>query len=58
MNYFSQLKEEAPQYAEVFNQLFMQAVSQGISMFAEGAYDAARAFGESSGVPGETSLSP
>jgi kumamolisin len=61
VNYFSQLKEEAPQYAEVFNQLFMQAAAQGISMFAaagdEGAYDAARQFGESSGGPGATTLS-
>jgi subtilase family serine protease len=39
-----QQQVESPQYAETFNQLFMQAASQGISMFAAagdaGAYDA------------------
>ncbi|MCP8970131.1 S53 family peptidase [Ectobacillus ponti] len=61
VNYLVQLQQETPKYAEVFNQLFMQAASQGISMFAasgdEGAYDAAREFGLSSGIAGATSLS-
>ncbi len=39
-------KVESPEYAEVFNQLYMQAAAQGISMFAAagdaGAYDATR----------------
>ncbi|MFY4776530.1 S53 family peptidase [Metabacillus sp. RGM 3146] len=52
---------ETPQYAEVFNQLFMQGAAQGISMFAasgdEGSYDAAREFGLESDVPGAASLS-
>lgn len=61
INYLTQLQAETPEYAEVFNQLFMQAAAQGISMFAaagdEGSYDAAREFGNSSGVAGATSLS-
>lgn len=44
-----QQREESPEYAETFNQLYMQAASQGISMFAAagdtGAYDATRAPG-------------
>ncbi|MFC7391695.1 S53 family peptidase [Scopulibacillus cellulosilyticus] len=39
-------KVESPEYAEVFNQLYMQAAAQGISMFAASgdaaAYDATR----------------
>lgn len=39
-------KVESPEYAEVFNQLYMQAAAQGISMFAAAgdaaAYDATR----------------
>lgn len=42
-------KVESPEYAEVFNQLFMQAAAQGISMFAAagdaGAYDSTRSIG-------------
>jgi subtilase family serine protease len=61
VDFFTQLKVETPGYAEAFNQLFMQAASQGISMFAaagdEGAYDAARQFGNESGISGATSLS-
>lgn len=61
INYFVQQQQETPEYAEVFNQLFMQAAAQGISMFAaagdEGAYDAAREFGLSSGIPNAASLS-
>ncbi|WEG13130.1 protease pro-enzyme activation domain-containing protein [Pullulanibacillus sp. KACC 23026] len=38
--------QETPEYADVYNQLFMQAAAQGISMFAAagdaGAYDTAR----------------
>jgi subtilase family serine protease len=61
IQYFVQQLAETPQYAEVFNQLYMQAAAQGISMFAaagdEGAYDAAREFGLSSTVPNAASLS-
>lgn len=61
VDFFTQLNMETPAYAEVFNQLFMQGASQGISMFAaagdEGSYDAARQFGNASGIPGATSLS-
>ena len=61
INYFVQQQQETPEYVEVFNQLFMQAAAQGISMFAaagdEGAYDAAREFGLSSGIPNAASLS-
>ncbi|NRD76981.1 S8 family serine peptidase [Bacillus sp. BRMEA1] len=61
IHFLSEMKVETPQYEEAFNQLFMQAASQGISMFAaagdEGSYDAAREFGFSSGIPGATSLS-
>jgi kumamolisin len=61
IKYFIQKQIETPQYAEVFNQLYMQAASQGISMFAaagdEGSYDAAREFGLSSGIPDAASLS-
>lgn len=39
-------KTESPEYAQVFNQLFMEAAAQGISMFSSagdsGAYDAVR----------------
>lgn len=42
-------KVESPEYAEVFNQLYMQAAAQGISMFAAagdaGSYDATRSPG-------------
>jgi kumamolisin len=45
----------------VFNQLYMQAAAQGISLFAaagdEGAYDAVREFGLSSGIAGTAYLS-
>lgn len=61
IDFFTQLNMETPAYAEVFNQLFMQGAAQGISMFAaagdEGSYDAARQFGNTSGIPGATSLS-
>ncbi|GER70295.1 aspartyl protease [Weizmannia acidilactici] len=61
VNYLVQLEEESPAYEEVFNQLFMQAAAQGISMFAasgdEGAYDAVKEFGLTSGVTGASSLS-
>ncbi|MDQ0198674.1 S53 family peptidase [Neobacillus ginsengisoli] len=61
IQYFVQQQLETPQYAEVFNQLYMQAASQGISMFAaagdEGSYDAAREFGLGSTVPNAASLS-
>jgi kumamolisin len=61
VDFFIQQHVETPGYAEVFNQLYMQAAAQGISMFAaagdEGAYDAAREFGLSSGIPNAASLS-
>jgi kumamolisin len=61
VNYFVQQGLETPQYAESFNQIFMEGASQGISMFAsagdEGAYDAAREFGLSSGIANAASLS-
>jgi kumamolisin len=61
ISYLVQQQLETPEYAEVFNQLYMQAAAQGISMFAaagdEGAYDAVREFGLSSGIPGAASLS-
>lgn len=61
INLFVQLQMETPEYAEAFNQLFMEASAQGIAMFAaagdEGAYDAAREFGVSSSIPGAASLS-
>ncbi|MDP4083119.1 MAG: S53 family peptidase [Bacillota bacterium] len=61
IDFFVQQKLETPQYAEVFNQLYMQAAAQGVSMFAaagdEGAYDAARQFGLNSGIANATSLS-
>ncbi|NRD78930.1 S8 family serine peptidase [Bacillus sp. BRMEA1] len=61
INFFIQQQQETPMYAEVFNQLFMQAAAQGISMFAaagdEGAYDAAREFGLTSGIANAASLS-
>ncbi|MGZ4165042.1 MAG: S53 family peptidase, partial [Tumebacillaceae bacterium] len=61
INYFVQAGMETPQYAESFNQQFMQGAAQGISMFAaagdEGAYDAAREFGLDSGVANGASLS-
>jgi kumamolisin len=61
IDYGVQLQQETPEYAEVFNQLFMQAAAQGISMFAaagdEGAYDAARQFGLTSGIANAGSLS-
>ncbi|NRD77371.1 S8/S53 family peptidase [Bacillus sp. BRMEA1] len=61
VKFFAELKEETPQYEEAFNQLFMQAASQGISMFAaagdEGSYDASREFGLDSGIAGATALS-
>ncbi|SED14001.1 protease pro-enzyme activation domain-containing protein [Paenibacillus sp. GP183] len=61
INLFVQLQLETPEYAQAFNQLFMEAAAQGISMFAasgdEGAYDAVREFGLGSGIPGVASLS-
>jgi kumamolisin len=46
---FVQMQLETPEYAETFNQLYMQAAVQGISMFAaagdSGAYDASRDLG-------------
>lgn len=46
LKYVIDLKQEAPGYAEAFNQLYMQAAAQGISMFISagdaGAYDTAR----------------
>jgi kumamolisin len=44
--YYVQTQQETPEYANVFNQLYMQAAAQGISMFAAagdaGAYDTSR----------------
>jgi subtilase family serine protease len=52
---------ETPEYAQAFNQIFMEGAAQGISMFAaagdEGAYDAVREFGLLAGIPGVGSLS-
>ena len=49
INYFVAQGEEAPAYAQAFNQAFMEAAAQGISVFAAsgdaGAYDAARDLG-------------
>ncbi len=49
INYFVSQGEEAPAYAQAFNQAFMEAAAQGISVFAAsgdaGAYDAARDLG-------------
>lgn len=46
VDYFTKLQQETPEYAESFNQLFMEAAAQGISTFAAagdaGAYDNAR----------------
>lgn len=46
LEYVIEAKQEAPGYAEAFNQLYMQAAAQGISMFISagdaGAYDTAR----------------
>lgn len=46
LQYVTDLKQEAPGYSEAFNQLYMQAAAQGISMFISagdaGAYDTAR----------------
>lgn len=46
LNYVIAAKQEAPGYAEAFNQLYMEAAAQGISMFISagdaGAYDTAR----------------
>ncbi|QQE78135.1 protease pro-enzyme activation domain-containing protein [Alicyclobacillus sp. SO9] len=45
INYFVQQNQETPEYAQVFNQLYMEAAAQGISTFASsgdgGAYDSA-----------------
>lgn len=61
VNLFVQAQMETPEYMNAFNQLYMEAAAQGISMFAaagdEGAYDAAREFGLTSGLPGAASLS-
>lgn len=44
--YYVQTQQETPEYANVFNELYMQAAAQGISMFAAagdaGAYDTSR----------------
>nr|WP_239541349.1 protease pro-enzyme activation domain-containing protein [Pullulanibacillus pueri] len=49
IDYYVDQQMESPEYAEVFNELFMQAAAQGISMFAAagdaGAYDATRSLG-------------
>ena len=49
INYFISQGEEASAYAQVFNQAFMEAAAQGISVFAAsgdaGAYDALRDIG-------------
>lgn len=49
IEYFASTGEETPEYAEAFNQLYMQAAAQGISMFAAagdaGAYDTTRSLG-------------
>ncbi len=49
INYYIAQGEEAPAYAQVFNQAFMEAAAQGISVFAAsgdaGAYDASRDIG-------------
>lgn len=54
IDYATQMKQETPEYAETFNQLFMEAAAQGISTFASagdaGAYDNARQAGIS-GIP-------
>jgi kumamolisin len=46
IDYYVSQNWETPEYPEVFNQLFMQAAAQGISMFAAagdaGAYDTSR----------------
>lgn len=54
IDYATQMKQETPEYAETFNQLFMEAAAQGISTFASagdaGAYDNARQAGIT-GIP-------
>ncbi len=49
INYYISQGQEAPAYAQVFNQAFMEAAAQGISVFAAsgdaGAYDASRDLG-------------
>lgn len=57
INYFVQQQQETPQYAEVFNQLYMEAAAQGISTFASsgdgGAYDSAGYYSMGfNGLPG------
>ncbi|WEG13131.1 protease pro-enzyme activation domain-containing protein [Pullulanibacillus sp. KACC 23026] len=58
IDYFVDQDWETPAYAEVFNQLFMQAAAQGISTFASagdsGAYDNARLAGYKPILPGFT----
>lgn len=63
LDYYVQQQWETPEYMQSFNQLYMQAAAQGISMFAaagdEGAYDAARQFGftNETAIPNGASLS-
>ena len=40
INYFVQQGQETPEYMNAFNQIFMQAASQGVSMFAQQAMKA------------------
>jgi kumamolisin len=54
IDYATKTQQETPEYAETFNQLFMEAAAQGISTFAsagdEGAYDNAKQAGQN-GIP-------
>lgn len=57
INVFVDAQLETPQYANVFNQLYMEAAAQGISNFAAsgdgGAYDSAVYYGSGfAGLPG------
>lgn len=49
LSYAVAIGEETPEYAEAFNQLYMQAAAQGISIFLSagdaGAYDSSRGVG-------------
>jgi subtilase family serine protease len=61
INLFVQQQLETPEYAQAFNQIFMEGAAQGISMFAasgdNGAYDATREFGLQLGPPAISLLS-
>jgi len=58
IQYFVDEQEETPAYADVFNELYMEAAAQGISNFAaagdSGAYDTSEFAGY--GIPGTYSL--